>query len=171
MSLHEYQVIGRKLPTDKDPKPQLYRMRIFAPNEVVAKSRFFYFLRKLKKVKSTTGEVVSLRQVHEAKPLKIKNFGVWLRYNSRSGTHNMYKEYREMSRADAVAACYQDMAAQHRARFSSIHIIRVAELKASEVRRPYIQQLIDSKLKFPLPHRVARSFRPVFAAKRPSTFA
>ena len=76
-----------------------------------------------------------------------------------------------MSRADAVAACYQDLAARHRARFSSIHIIRVAEIASKDVRRPYIQQLINGKLKFPLPHRVARSFRPVFAGSRPSTHA
>merc|ERR1711977_584014 len=31
-------------------------------------------------------------------PRKVKNFGIWIRYDSRSGTHNMYKEYREMSR-------------------------------------------------------------------------
>ena len=41
----EYQVIGRKLPTESEETPKLYRMRIFAPNEVVAKSRFWYFLR------------------------------------------------------------------------------------------------------------------------------
>ena len=35
-------------------------MRIFAPNTVVAKSRFWYFLSKLKKVKKTNGEIVSL---------------------------------------------------------------------------------------------------------------
>jgi Ribosomal proteins 50S-L18Ae/60S-L20/60S-L18A len=45
MGLHEYQVVGRHLPTDADPTPKIYRMRIFAPNEVVAKSRFWYFLR------------------------------------------------------------------------------------------------------------------------------
>jgi large subunit ribosomal protein L18Ae len=61
-------------------------------------------------------------QISEAKPLKAKNFGIWLRYNSRSGTHNMYKEYREMSRAGAVESMYQDMAARHRARFASIHV-------------------------------------------------
>ena len=33
------------MPTDADPTPKIYRMRIFAPNEVVAKSRFWYFLR------------------------------------------------------------------------------------------------------------------------------
>jgi large subunit ribosomal protein L18Ae len=45
MSLIEYQVLGRHLPTEQEPNPKLYRMRIFAKNEVVAKSRFWYFLR------------------------------------------------------------------------------------------------------------------------------
>ena len=54
--------------------------------------------------------------------MKVKNFGIWIRYDSRSGTHNMYKEYREMSRTDAVEALYQDMAARHRSRFRSIHV-------------------------------------------------
>ena len=45
MTISEYQVVGRHLPTDADPNPKIYRMRIFALNEVVAKSRFWYFLR------------------------------------------------------------------------------------------------------------------------------
>lgn len=45
MGLQEYQVVGRHLPTEAEPSPKIYRMRIFAPNEVVAKSRFWYFLR------------------------------------------------------------------------------------------------------------------------------
>ncbi|ELU45214.1 ribosomal l18ae/LX domain-containing protein [Rhizoctonia solani AG-1 IA] len=85
----EYQVIGRKLPTAAEETPKLYRMRIFAPNEVVAKSRFWYYLRQLKKVKKATGEIVSVnkvKKISEKSPLRIKNFGVWLRYDSRSGT-------------------------------------------------------------------------------------
>ena len=85
MTIREYQIIGRRLPSTQDANPQLYRMRIFAANEVVAKSRYFYFLRKLKKIKHANGEIVSINQVHEKRPLKIKNFGIWLRYNSRSG--------------------------------------------------------------------------------------
>jgi large subunit ribosomal protein L18Ae len=103
--LSEYQVIGRRLPTEKEPNPKLYRMRLFAPNEVVAKSRYWYFLKQVNKVKKTSGEIVSVNKIFEKKPTTVKNFGVWLRYNSRSGTHNMYKEYREMSRSDAVEAC------------------------------------------------------------------
>lgn len=61
--LTEYQVIGRHLPTEANPTPKLYRMRIFAPNTVVAKSRFWYFLMKLRKVKKANGEIVSLNVV------------------------------------------------------------------------------------------------------------
>lgn len=169
--MKEYQVIGRKIPTAQEPIQQLYKMRIFAKNEVVARSRFWYFISSLKKVKKAAGEIVSVSEVFEKKNLKIKNFGIWLRYDSRSGTHNMYKEFREMSRSEAVAAMYKDMAGRHRARFRSIHIIKVSELTTAQVRRPYIQQLIDPKLKFPLPHRVNRSYRPIFAGKRPTTMA
>ncbi|KAK5937543.1 60S ribosomal protein L20B [Knufia obscura] len=171
--LKEYQVIGRHLPTETNPTPKLYRMRIFAKNTVVAKSRFWYFLMKLRKVKKSTGEIVALNQISEKRPLKVKNFGIWIRYDSRSGTHNMYKEYREMSRTEAVEALYQDMAAQHRARFRSIHILKVVEIQdQNQVKRPYIKQLIAKNLSFPLPHRVARNNKKkLYAANRPSTFA
>ncbi|EIN08758.1 60S ribosomal protein L18A [Punctularia strigosozonata HHB-11173 SS5] len=170
MGLQEYQVVGRPLPTDATPTPPIYRMRIFAPNEVVAKSRFWYFLRQSKKVKKASGEIIGVNVIHEKKPLKVKNFGIWIRYDSRSGTHNMYKEFRELSRADAVKSLYQDMAARHRARFRSIHILRVVEIeKSDDVRRPYIKQLLQPKLKFPLPHRVAKA-KSIFVANRPTTF-
>jgi len=147
-------------------------MRIFAPNDVVAKSRFWYFLAKLRKIKKANGEIVSLNQIHEKHPLKVKNFGIWIRYDSRSGTHNMYKEYRETSRTDAVQALYQDMASRHRARFRSVHILKVIEVeKTDAIRRPYIKQLLSKDLKFPLPHRVAPTKgKKVFAATRPNTF-
>ncbi|ODV92426.1 hypothetical protein CANCADRAFT_86731 [Tortispora caseinolytica NRRL Y-17796] len=166
----EYQIIGRKLPSEADPAPKLYKMRIFAPNTVVAKSRFWYFLGRLKKVKKSAGELVSFNEVSEKKPTKIKNFGMWIRYDSRSGTHNMYREYRELSRADAVEAMYNDMAARHRARFGSIHILKVVELeKTSDVKRQNIKQLVSKDLKFPLPHRVPPS-RGLYSVTRPSTF-
>lgn len=59
--LKEYEVIGRKLPSESEPKPPLYKMRIFSPDYIVAKSRFWYFLRQLKKFKKTTGEIVSIK--------------------------------------------------------------------------------------------------------------
>ncbi|EAT81319.2 hypothetical protein SNOG_11611 [Parastagonospora nodorum SN15] len=111
-------------------------------------------------------------QIHEKRPQKVKNFGIWIRYDSRSGTHNMYKEYREMSRVAAVDALYQDMAARHRSRFRQVQILKVVEIeKSDDVRRPYIKQLLVKGLKFPLPHRInKKAGKKVFAAKRPSTF-
>lgn len=168
--MNEYQVIGRRLPSEIEQQPKLYRMRIFAPNTVVAKSRFWYFLTKLRRIKKAAGEIVSINQIFEKHPTKVKNFGVWIRYDSRSGTHNMYKEYRGMSRCEAVDSLYQDMAARHRSRFRSIHILKVVELeKTEDVKRQYIKQILTPGLKFPLPHRV-RKPEQLFARNRPSTF-
>ncbi|KAG0297604.1 60S ribosomal protein L20, partial [Linnemannia gamsii] len=61
-ALHEYQLVGRHLPTEKDATPKLFRMRLFATNEVIAKSRFWYFMRKLKKVKKVNGEIVGINE-------------------------------------------------------------------------------------------------------------
>lgn len=63
MQLKEYEIIGRALPSEKNPSPPLYRMRIFGPDEVVAKSKYWYFVAKLKKIKKSHGEVVSCKQV------------------------------------------------------------------------------------------------------------
>lgn len=168
--LNEYQVIGRRLPTEKETEPKLFRMRIFAPNVVVAKSRYWYFLQKLHKVKKASGEIVSVNIISEPHPTKVKTFGVWLRYESRSGIHNMYKEYRDVTRVGAVETMYMDLAARHRARFRNIHILKVVELeKSDDVKRPYARQFLAKGLKFPLPHRVERT-RKLFQPKAPSTF-
>ncbi|XP_034252893.1 60S ribosomal protein L18a [Thrips palmi] len=168
--LKEYTVVGRKIPTNNEETP-LYRMRIFAPDAIVAKSRFWYFLRQLRKFKKTTGEIVSLKLVPEKSPTKIKNFGVWLRYNSRSGTHNMYREYRSLSVAEAITACYRDMGARHRARAHAIQVIKCEVVKAINTRRPLVKQFHDSKIRFPLPKRIqGRSKLATFSYKPPRTY-
>ena len=62
-TLREYKVVGRCLPTPKCHTPPLYRMHIFAPNHVVAKSHFWYFVSQLKKMKKSSGEIVYCGQV------------------------------------------------------------------------------------------------------------
>ena len=169
--LKEYEVIGRKLPTEKEKTTPLYKMRIFAPDQIVAKSRFWYFLRQLKKFKKSTGEIVNIKQIPEKSPIKIKNFGIWLRYDSRSGTHNMYREYRDLSVSGAVTQCYRDMGARHRARAHSIQIIKVEEVKASATRRPQVKQFHDSKIRFPLPKRIpSRKAMNRFSVRKPRTY-
>ncbi|DAA25149.1 TPA: ribosomal protein L18a-like [Bos taurus] len=162
-TLQEYKVVGRCLPTPKCRTLPLYCMRIFAPNHVVAKSRFWYFVSQLKKMKKSSGEIVYCGQVFEKSPLRVKNFGIWLHYDSRSGTHNMDREYRDLTTAGAVTQCYRDMGARHRARAHLIQIMKVEEIIASKFH--------DSKIKFPLPHRVLRrQHKPRFTTKRPNTF-
>ena len=68
--LNEYQVIGRRLPTDAVPEPKLFRMRIFAPNVVVAKSRYWYFLKKLHKVKKASVKLFPL--ILSLKTIQVK---------------------------------------------------------------------------------------------------
>jgi len=163
--------VGRKLPTEKDKNPVLYRMRIFARDHVYAKGRFWYFISKLRKVKKTTGEIVAVHKILEKHPLKVKNFGIFLRYNSRTGTHNMYKEYRDLSRAAAITQLYNDMSARHRAVERSVQVIQVAELKNSQCKRASTLQFFNNRLKFPLPHRVIKTpaTEGVFARSRPRT--
>ena len=105
-------------------------MTIFAKNDVEAKSKvrlsffsslffffslffflfqFFYFSSRLKNLKRANGEILACSERFETSPEVVKNFGIFLRYNSRSGTHNMYKEYRDTSRVGAVHKLFSDM--------------------------------------------------------------
>jgi Ribosomal proteins 50S-L18Ae/60S-L20/60S-L18A len=61
--LKEFKVIGRAHPKPDVPNPPLYRMKIFAPDRVVAKSRYWYFASQLKKLKKSAGEIVSCEEV------------------------------------------------------------------------------------------------------------
>ncbi|KAI7684847.1 60S ribosomal protein L18a [Sarcoptes scabiei] len=157
--LRQYRIIGRHVANEKNPNPSLYRMTIFAPDHVVAKSRFWYFLARLKKIKKANGEIVEIKEIQESNAAKrVKNYGIWLRYNSRTGSHNMYREYRDISTNNAVTSCYRDMGARHRARADSIQIISVQEVESKNCRRPHTKQFHDSKIKFPLPTRITRNF-------------
>ncbi|EGW11665.1 60S ribosomal protein L18a [Cricetulus griseus] len=88
-------------------------MRIFTPNNVVAKSRFWYFMSQLK-MKKSSGETVYYGQVFK--------------------------------------------------------IVKVEEIALDS--QPTVKHFHDSKIKFPLPHRVLRrQHKPRFTTKRPNTFS
>lgn len=101
--MRQFFVIGRALPTETKPNPTLYRMRVFAPNPVLAKSKFWYHMKRQHKVRKVQGEVVSVQEVYEKKAGVVKNYGIVLRYLSRTETINMYKEYRDTTLAGAVS--------------------------------------------------------------------
>mmetsp|Transcript_23393 Transcript_23393/g.46519 ORF Transcript_23393/g.46519 Transcript_23393/m.46519 type:complete len:247 (+) Transcript_23393:105-845(+) len=136
-----YQVVGRKAPTEDVPEPPAFRMKLFAPNEVIAKSRFWYFLHQYRNMKKTHGEILDINEIRETDPLTVKNYGIWLRYDSRTGTHNMYREYRSLTLNDAVNAMYSEMAGRHRARPRSIQIIKTGILASADVKRENLLQV------------------------------
>ena len=39
--VHQYQIVGRAAPTQKNPIPKICRMKLFAKNKVLAKSKFW----------------------------------------------------------------------------------------------------------------------------------
>mmetsp|Transcript_24446 Transcript_24446/g.40189 ORF Transcript_24446/g.40189 Transcript_24446/m.40189 type:complete len:172 (-) Transcript_24446:83-598(-) len=164
--IKEYQVVGRKRPSETQPEPPIYRMRIFARDEVKAKSRFWYFLSRFHKMKRTTGEILAVDLIPELDVTTIKNYAIWIRYDSRSGTHNLYKEFRDVSRVGAVAQMYDDMASRHRGRAESIQIIDIKTLTDEETKRPNIKEF-HTEIKFPLIHR--RLPAPRFCNRRPQT--
>lgn len=168
-----YQVVGRKAPTEKDANPPAYRMKLFAPNEVMARSRFWYFMHQMRKMKKTTGEILDVNEISEKNDRYVKNFGIWVKYNSRSGTHNMYREYRSTTLNNAIDNLYNDMAGRHRARNKSIQIIRTAQVAAKDCKRITVTQFHKTAIKFPLPHRIMRAsskqLKSVFSAERPNT--
>mmetsp|Transcript_5230 Transcript_5230/g.6731 ORF Transcript_5230/g.6731 Transcript_5230/m.6731 type:complete len:184 (+) Transcript_5230:90-641(+) len=175
--MRQYQVVGRKAATEDNANPEAYRMIIFAPNAVIAKSKFWYYMHQFRKMKKTTGEILDCVELVEKNSRIIKNYGIWLRYSSRSGTHNMYREYRDLTLTGAVSQLYNEMAGRHRTRPRSIQIIRTATLAASELKRPNGMQFAKRNVKFPLPHRVASAKRNVkalsdktFTTNRPTTF-
>merc|ERR1712184_94420 len=146
--------IGRKLPSAMEPNPKLFRQQIFAPDSVAAKSRFWKFLSYYQKINKKVGEVVECSEIHEKHPGCVKNYGIWIRYDSRSTSENMYREYRDISLPLAVTQMYREMAARHRARPGSIQVLRTKQVKSNECRRPQNKAMHDPNIKFPLPRRV-----------------
>ena len=61
----------------------------------------------------------------------MKNYGIWVRYQSRTGFHNMYKEYRDTTLNGAVKQMYDEMGGRHRVRHPCLQIIKTATVPAA----------------------------------------
>ena len=173
-TLHQFSVCGRKRPTATLADPQIFRMRIFAKNATHAKSRFWYLIHQYHKMKKETGEILACNEITEKSTRYVKNYSVWLRYNSRTGTHNMTKQFRDVSVCGAIQQLYTEMASRHRARQRSVQIMKVREIGSGAITRTSLKQFITPTLKFPQPHRAPRAatkkHKTTFKASRPCTF-
>jgi len=61
---HQFLVVGSHVASEKNPNPKIYKMRIFAADDVRAKSKFWYFLRRLNKIKKANGQILSCTEVN-----------------------------------------------------------------------------------------------------------
>eukprot|EP00291_Cryptomonas_curvata_P011642 CAMPEP_0172183468 /NCGR_PEP_ID=MMETSP1050-20130122/19011_1 /TAXON_ID=233186 /ORGANISM="Cryptomonas curvata, Strain CCAP979/52" /LENGTH=250 /DNA_ID=CAMNT_0012857107 /DNA_START=14 /DNA_END=764 /DNA_ORIENTATION=+ len=163
----QFQVVGRLKPSEQKGtrKANIFKMNVFAPNKVVAKSRFWYYMSMLNRVKKANGEVLQINEIVEKRPSTVSNYGIWMRYDSRTGHHNMYREYRDVSVNGAVSKMYQDVASRHRSRFSNVQIVRTAMIRNDMLRKSTNKDYLGN-VKFPLNHRVMRPSSKAF--KKPS---
>ena len=139
--------MGRHTPTEAEPSPKLYRMKMWSTDAVRARSKFWYFMSMLTKVKKANGQIIACNEIFEEDASTVQNYGIWVRFTSRSGEHNMYKEYRDLTINGAVSQMYAEMSGRHRAHAESITIMKTAIIPASKVRRDHVKQMLNSKLK------------------------
>ena len=82
----QYQVVGRFVPNEKydeaSPMCKVYRMNLFAKNKVVARSRFWYFMGRMCRVKKANGQIISISQIYSKNPDRVKNLDLPRRRDS-----------------------------------------------------------------------------------------
>jgi len=172
--IHQYEIVGRAAPTQKNPVPKIFKMKLFAKNQVLARSKFWYFMKKINKAKRSGGQILRQTELFDQSPTTITNYGVWLRYQSRTDTHNMYKEYRDTTINGAIGQMICEMAGRHRAQASSIQILKTAIVSKEQIRRSHVLQMLPQNLKYPNVRRmplIPKTQRKIFRAKRPTTYA
>jgi len=126
-------------------------------------------------LKKSTGEVLAVNEIREKNSNIVKNYGITIKYNSRSrhaqhvqGVPRRVPLRRRLSRctADLVWSPPCSLFQHSDRRHSGGPCVRSAikrynpELHGDDVpigvKRPIVKQFINSKIKFPLPHRIQR---------------
>merc|ERR1711879_58198 len=137
--LKEYSIIGRKLPSAMEPNPKLFRQQIFAPDSVAAKSRFWKFLSYYQKINKKVGEIVECSEVHESHPGCVKNYGIWIRYDSIHHREHVPR----VPRREPPTRRHSNVPRDGRPTSSStryIQVLRTKQVKSNECRRPQNKQ-------------------------------
>ena len=60
-------------------------------------------MRKLNRLKKVNGQEIYVREVFEKSLNAVRNYGIVLRYQSRTAYHNMYRESRDVSLNGAIS--------------------------------------------------------------------
>jgi len=171
-AIRQFWVVGRESPSEENKDPTCYRIRVFAKNTVIARSKFWYEMKRQNKVRKCQGEIVSVSEIFERKANSVKNYGIVLKYLTRTGVVNMYKEYRDNTLCGAVSQMYNEMAGRHSAKGENIFIIKTVVQPPSSVVRDKTRQFNKKTLKYPKFTTQKRAPTPshgsIFTAKRPT---
>ena len=142
----QFLVYGRALPTASEASPAVIVVRVTAPNASVARSRFWKLNMLDHKLKRSRGEVLQVQEVHDRSSTVAKNFGVFLKYRSHTGVHNMFKEFRDVRLAGAIDQMYNELGGNYKASAERVEIVKTTELKKDDlkVRNPRCLQWVDT---------------------------
>merc|ERR1711937_410400 len=172
---NEYQIMGRLNSNLTNISPAVHRMKIWASDLFQARSKFWFFMRKICGIHKNKGYIISCYQIFERKPTISKNYGLWISYASRTGNHNAYKEYRDLTLTGAVQQLYSEMASRHRTKSESIQLIKTAVISARKCKRSITMYYNANTIDIPLIRKLFRPSRKLhkrfFKKNRPSVFS
>ena len=167
-------IYARPAPTEKNPEPKIVAARVYAPNAVFARSRFWKLNLRHFKLRRTQAQLLKVQEIFEKDARRAKNYGIYLKYRSHVGIHNTFKEYRDTTANGAIEQMYSEMAGNHKARRAEIEILNVKKLAKEELRERKPRCLIwedQKEIQYPLWKRNVRpthaKYTSLFHTKRP----
>ena len=170
----QFLIYGRALPTDATPNPKVCVAKVFAKNEAFARSHFWKLNLRDHKLKKSRGEILKIQEIHARNATVSKNFGIFLKYRSRTGIHNLFKEFRDVSLNGAVNQMYNEMGGNYKVNAEKVQVINTVELQKEQLklRNPRCLQWENTeKISYPIWRKTIRKtdtkYSNSFAAKRP----
>lgn len=146
----EFKIQGSKKPTEQDPNPQLFVANIFAPNSVVAESKFWRILNKQYKIKQSNGMIARNELIEQENDFVVKNYGIRFTYRTRTGLLNGYKEIRHINRTLAVESLFSEFGSKHKLNQDEFNIVEVKQIDDDQVTKAKILGFVGKDVKFPI---------------------
>ncbi|MEN2498868.1 MAG: 60S ribosomal protein L20B [Marteilia pararefringens] len=136
----------------------VYRLKVFAPNEVQAKSSFCKSVRQVLTMKKANIRVMRVKRLEEDNcEFVARTYGIFaiIRQIQSGRIHKVFKEVRAESRCIAVRKFYDSQCGQFNIDCNQIHICKVEEITdAKKIISKPVASLANSNLEFPKPRKL-----------------
>merc|ERR1711976_720288 len=171
MTIYPYEELGRTIPNTQNAKPKIFRAKIYAQNDIVAKSRFFKYMKTNREAshgKKANIQILLVKKKGNEYEGRAKTYGFCLNYQSRTHRLGMYKEIRATTETEAINKLIADMTGRHRADSSGIQVISCRIVSKNQTRRLINKQLSQELISFRYPYNVVpqpREFKKTFVPK------